>query len=141
VHGILSVLLQYKTRSEKLNSKVKCHNNHTENEDLEYLCFKDLFESSSMGHYLNVDYDICTAEELTDEDIVNWIKENINKTITHEQPDEEPEPKNITFNEAFKAIKIIRNHLLQNDVAPGAPPLIQMDSVECFLEKEEIQTN
>jgi len=71
-----------------------------------------------MNDYLNVDYDICTAEELTDEDIVNRIEENINKRITHEQPDEEPEPKNITFNEAFKTIKIIRNHLLQNDVAP-----------------------
>ena len=70
---------------------------------------------------------------------MNRIKENINKTITHEQPDEEPEPKNITFNEAFKAIKLLRNHLLQNDIAPNTPPtIIQLDLVECFLEKEQM---
>ena len=116
------------------------NNNRTEKEDLEDLCFKDLFKSSSMctmDDYLSVYYDICTAEKLTDEDLVNRIKENINKTITHEQPNEVPKAKNITFNEVFKVIKIIRNHLLQNDVTPDAPSLIQLDLVECFLKRSK----
>ena len=89
--------IQYSFRKGGFQSEMPQNNNHPENENLEDLFFKDLFESSSMctmDDFLKVDYEIYITEELTDDNIMNRIKENITKTITHEQPDDEPEPKN-----------------------------------------------
>ena len=40
--------IQNTFRKTGFQSEMPLNNNHTENEDLEDLCFKDLFESSSM---------------------------------------------------------------------------------------------
>ena len=69
---MLGSVIQNSSRKAGFQIKMLLSNNHAENEDLEDLCFRDLFENTSMctmGGYLR----LMTAEELTDKDIVNRI--------------------------------------------------------------------